>query len=363
MPKMRQTKMAIGAAASVAGILVAGFGGRLHDMWMENMIVQEMGGFSYELASGRHTRRSQQSPQMEVRRIFHYEDILPDELQAEVHTIARRLGLTAEQTKRLRLAVVPDLRSPASSGAFALPGSHAYIVLPERYVMNYVLSRVKWPEPQAVDIQPDTQALTLMPSERYELAHELSHLKGEDSAMRWLAQGAAVAFVVAVAPLCMRAFGWTLRRAGVASLWALGPAILGLRTLERQQEFAADERAALAGYRAGAIQYWLRYLQLHRHEREPTAGIADLFRTHPPAADRLNRLIATPTSPPASSSAPSSSSSTKTATAVSTTSSTGTTTTTTTTSATVPPTSTSITSTSKALVASTSTAVAAPAKV
>jgi hypothetical protein len=141
------------------------------------------------------------------------------------------------------------LESPASAGTRLLPGSHVYVVLPDSYMSNMLLSRVRDPTAaDTLDIAPRETRSVMTPADRFAIAHEFAHIRNEDFAARFAIGALSAALSVAVAPFTAVVLGWSFRAGSVAAMWSIPPAFFGYKWSCREQERAADAAAAAAGY-------------------------------------------------------------------------------------------------------------------
>jgi hypothetical protein len=227
-----------------------------------------------------------------------------DEFIAELASISRRVGV--DVTSKLKIGIIPSqigassasIPSPASTGTRFFPHTHAYLLLPESVLLNMSLSRLKAIHPStAPDIDPNTSGSPISPEDRYTIAHELAHIKHEDSAVRAGAMFGSAVITAGVGPAAARTFKLPAKTGTLLSLWTVLPAFFCYKWLCREQERNADALAGESGYAQGGVGWWARHVSFmggNRLRHNPAAQQVVLewgpWRSHPLAAERLHQL-------------------------------------------------------------------------
>jgi hypothetical protein len=218
---------------------------------------------------------------IQARRLSRQVQPLRDEFIVELRTLANQFNIDIEN---LSIAIVPSQQRfhAASAGSSVLPDAKQYLVLPETLLLNYTLSRRRYPDPFAdlLQIQPYDVGTVMEPNDRYTLAHEMAHLQANHHLSR---QASTLGFVTAgisLGPLAERLARVPKRVASLLSVAGLVPAFLASQALSRVQERQADTMAAEAGYCEGGILFW-------QNQPDPFTAIPTWLRSHPPARERL----------------------------------------------------------------------------
>lgn len=211
-----------------------------------------------------------------------------DELLGELGSISRRMGVPLD---RIKVGIVPVVssESPASAGTRLVPGSHAYVVLPDSFLSNVALSRIRdQTAVDTLDMEPNDSTHILTPADRFAIAHEFAHLRNEDFAARFALAALSAALSVAMAPFASVVLGWSFRAGSVAAMWSIPPAFFGYKWSCREQERAADAAAAAAGYAQGGLAFFDFQLRLRAGSPVGSGGGGmTLWRSHPTLLERF----------------------------------------------------------------------------
>eukprot|EP00040_Diaphanoeca_grandis_P025197 m.139311 g.139311 ORF g.139311 m.139311 type:complete len:295 (+) comp30047_c0_seq1:245-1129(+) len=268
------------AAASGAGVVAATWfgGGHLNDRIVEGGI-RELGGQCYSLEQC-----------IAVRKGGRHHQPFRDELLGELGSIFRRCNVDID---RVKLAVVPTANANhfAASGTRLLPNAHAYVVIPESVVLNTSLSRVRCADAfETLDIDPNTSKYIMDPATRYEVAHEICHLKHEDFFSRVTVATASAALVLITRPFFSNVLKLPARLGFTLSMWTVVPVFFGYKYLCRRQEQLADSDAGICGYASGGAEFWARQIILKSASPKSSYLPPLPWRSHPPMEDRCSNL-------------------------------------------------------------------------
>lgn len=266
-----------------SGLAAYLWGGALSDRLVESTI-KDLNGKCYSL-----------SECIRVRQEGRHAQPLRDEVLGELGSMFRRMQLGDNDNVKIAIVPAVDVPNPASSGTRLLPGSHAYLVIPESVILNATLSRLRQEHAfDTLDIEPDDVHYVMNPATRYGIAHELAHIKHEDYCNRVMVALASASAAMAVKPLCIRVLNMSRRGGSIASMWAVAPTFFAYKWYSREQERLADAAAGMAGYAEGGVQYWAKQLAL-KNSRRTTGSAAQieqltLWRSHPPMGTRYASL-------------------------------------------------------------------------
>eukprot|EP00038_Savillea_parva_P028046 m.62919 g.62919 ORF g.62919 m.62919 type:complete len:299 (-) comp8121_c1_seq1:55-951(-) len=274
----RRVARRVGAAVATGALAYSGwtYGGRLSDKIVASSIL-DSGGEVYDL---------DQVVKGSLKGRRHM--AIREELLGELGSISRRMGVGLD---RMKIGVVPA-ESPASGGTRMLPGSHAFLVLPEGIICDMSLSRVRDKTAiDTLDIHPNEDGRVLSPAQRFAIAHEMAHIGHEDGVVRFLLGAGSSAGVLALTPTLIRR-GWTAKASSAAAMWAIVPLFFAFKWACREQERAADVAAARHGYLDGGLSFfeWRLRLQNASPGGATSGSGLGLWRSHPNVLERYRLL-------------------------------------------------------------------------
>ncbi|KJE96598.1 hypothetical protein CAOG_09015 [Capsaspora owczarzaki ATCC 30864] len=235
---------------------------------------------------------------------------------AQIHRIGTAMGMDMD---RIKVVVANKPSMPASSGTRLNPRTSALLVLPrafpERFNANAheqdlaIAARMYESVVPAGSRKGDRvlvvphndfresasklqqyPPLTLAPQEQFVIAHELAHIRSEDTLKRWMSDSMMICMLVLLPLTLRRSYGVRLPLAlGVGVASAPFAHMLSM-AYGRRLELNADRDAAKAGYAAGGIRVMTALA-------EATDPILESHRTlfmlsdHPAPRTRLAELL------------------------------------------------------------------------
>eukprot|EP01134_Creolimax_fragrantissima_P002436 CFRG2436T1 len=283
---MSQFSSMVRMTLTCASLLVlGGAGSKYFDEKLEKQLLTEVDGENFG-DLGQMARDTAENKTVPV----------PAEFVEEMQSISESMNMPLD---RIKLIVSNGKDQPASAGSRVFPTTHGYLVIPSAMVHNCILARARREyqniTPPVEDFQRKSMKLNMPQTEKFVIAHEMSHIKNEHFIIRWSAQILMVAALVVPPLYSYKNSHITLRTATIGSMISIVPLFFGLKALTRFQESEADVDAAHAGYVDGGVAFWRGRVELDAHLR-PNVSPSQLsslrwWRDHPPHHERLARML------------------------------------------------------------------------